>query len=195
MKVTCIVGSARNNGSTAYLVDQFISGLDTRTLVKKYCVGDIDLSFCIGCKHCYIDGHCVHHDDVKEIVTDLLTSDYVVIAAPSYWAGVPGQLKTFFDRTTPYGDTNPNRLLKADRPVKGIAIAVRAGVRESENELILNDIEHYFGHLGIETVKRISVCQTETLNDLLSKHQKEIEEIRHLGFSLQEIGMRGSERI
>lgn len=185
MKVTCIVGSARNNGSTAYLIDQLISGLDMQTLVKKYCVGDINLRFCTGCKRCYVDGHCVQHDDVKEIVTELLTSDYAVIAAPSYWAGVPGQLKTFFDRTTPYGDTNPNRMLKEDKPVKGIAIAVRAGMRESENELILNEIEHYFGHLGIETVKRISICQTDTLQDLLQKHQKEIEEVKQLGEQMQ----------
>lgn len=184
MKVTCIVGSARNNGSTAYLIDSFISGLDRNTTIKKYNVGDINMQFCIGCKHCYIDGNCVHNDAVKNIITDILDSDYAVIAAPSYWAGVPGQLKTLFDRTTPYGDTNPNRTLKAHKTIKGIAIAVRAGVRESENELILDAIEHYFGHLGIETVKRISICQTDTLNDLITKHKNEIEEVKRLAEGL-----------
>lgn len=81
---------------------------------------------------------------------DMLCSDYIVIAAPSWWADVPAQLKTFFDRTTPYGDTNPKRKYKAEKPIKGIAIAVRAGVREAENDLILNAIQHYFGHLGID---------------------------------------------
>ena len=180
MKVTCIVGSARNNGSTAYLIDSFISGLGSDTIIKKYCVGDINMQFCIGCKHCYIDGNCVDNDDVKKIITDILDSDYVVIAAPSYWADVPGQLKTLFDRTTPYGDTNPNRTIKANKPIKGIAIAVRAGVRECENEFILNSIEHYFGHLGIETVKRISICQTDTLDDLIAKHQESIVEVKRL---------------
>lgn len=184
MKVTCIVGSARNNGSSAFLVDQFISNLDKNALVKKYCVGDINLKFCLGCKHCYIEGNCVHNDDVKEIVTDILDSDYVVIVAPSYWADIPGQLKTLFDRTTPYGDTNPNRTMKAHKAIKGIAIAIRAGVRESENEFILNSIEHYFGHLGIEAIKRISICQTDTLNDLLTKHQLEIEEIKRIAEQL-----------
>ena len=54
-------------------------------------------------------------------------ADFVVIAAPSYWAEVPGQLKVFFDRSTPYGDTNPSRRLWRKKPAKGIAIAVRAG--------------------------------------------------------------------
>lgn len=185
MKVTCIVGSARNNGSTAYLIDRFIRGLDENVQVNKYSVGDIDLRYCVGCKQCYIDGNCVHNDDVKKIVTDMLSSDYVVMAAPSYWADVPGQLKTLFDRTTPYGNTNPNRRLKAQKNIKGIAIAVRAGVRESENELILNSIDHYFGHLDIETVKRISICQTDSLSDLLEKHQTEIEAISSLAQEIQ----------
>ena len=108
----------------------------------------------------------------------------MLIAAPSYWADVPAQLKTLFDRTTPYGDTNPKRILKAEKSIKGIAIAVRAGMREQENELILNAIEHYFGHLGIETIKRISITQTDTLNDLLENHADEIKQIYELGKSL-----------
>lgn len=105
----------------------------------------------------------------------------IIIAAPSWWADVPAQLKTLFDRTTPYGDTNPNRKYKADKPIKGIAIAVRAGIRQQENELILNSIQHYFGHLGIKTVERVSVCQTDTLNYLLQTRQNEIQQVFELG--------------
>lgn len=181
-KVTCIVGSARHNGSCAYLINTLEKGLtESGIAVKKYYIGDVDLHFCKGCKRCYTDGKCVQNDDVQTIVEDVLSSDVVAIASPSYWADVPAQLKTLFDRTTPYGDTNPNRILKANKPIKGIAIAVRAGVREAENELILNSIEHYFGHLGIETVKRISLTQTDTLEDLKSKNQAQIENIYRLG--------------
>lgn len=182
VKVTCIVGSARANGSTAYLIDTFIKGLSEGGAdVKKYCIGDADIKYCLGCKKCYIDGECVQSDDVKQIVSDIVSSDWVVIAAPSYWADVPGQLKTFFDRNTPYGDTNPKRVLKAEKPVKGIAVAVRAGVREQENELILNSIQHYYGHLGIETVRRISICETDSPQDLIKKHPEKIEELLELG--------------
>lgn len=108
-----------------------------------------------------------------------------MIAAPSYWADVPGQLKVFFDRNTPFGDTNPNRILMTEKKIKGIAIAVRAGVRQAENDLILNSIEHYFGHLGIETVKKFSVLQTNTLDDLLTNHKDEINEIYEAGKSIK----------
>lgn len=181
-QVTCIVGSPRPNGSCAYLVDTLIKGINNSTVVvKKYCVGEMKMNYCFGCKKCYESGECVQIDEVKTVVLDILNSDYVVIAAPSWWADVPAQLKTLFDRTTPYGDTNTNRIYKAEKPIKGIAIAVRAGVREQENELILNSIQHYFGHLGIDTVERISVCQTDTLNDLLNNHQEEIGKVFELG--------------
>lgn len=181
-KITCIVGSTHKNGSCAYLVDTFINGIDNPAVtVKKYNINEIKMNYCYGCKKCYSDGECVQSDEVKTVVLDILSSDYVVIAAPSWWADIPAQLKTLFDRTTPYGDTNPNRKYKADKPVKGIAIAVRAGVREQENELILNSIQHYYGHLEIGTIERISVCQTYTLNDLLEKHRTEINRIFELG--------------
>ncbi len=191
IKVTCIVGSSNPNGSCAYLADTLIKGIgDAAVDVKKYCVGTIKMNFCYGCKKCYGGGECVQSDGVKCVVLDMLSSDCVVIAAPSWWADVPAQLKTLFDRTTPYGDTNPNRKYRAEKPVKGIAIAVRAGVKEQENELILNSIQHYFGHLGIETVKRISVCQTDTLSDLLEKHKAEIRQVFELG---KRIGEKASE--
>ena len=182
MKVTCIVGSPNSKGNCAYLVDTLINGIgNSAAIIKKYFISEIDMNFCYGCKKCYENGECVQNDDVKNVVLDILSSDYVVIAAPSWWADVPAQLKTLFDRTTPYGDTNPNRNYKADKPIKGIAIAVRAGVREQENQLILNAIAHYFGHLGIATVERISVRQTDKLNDLLENHRAEIQQVFELG--------------
>lgn len=182
MKVTCIVGSARSNGSTAYLIDTLINGMNKVGVeTKKYCIGESKINYCVGCKKCYIDGTCFQNDDVYPIVSDILHSDYVAIAAPSYWADLPGQLKTFIDRNTPYGDTNAKRILTATKSIKGIAIAVRAGVHNEENELILNAIQHYYGHLGIETVKRISICEIDRLNDLHNKHKEVIDEIYNLG--------------
>ncbi len=186
IKITCIVGSPDSKGNCAYLVDTLIKGIDNSAAnIKKYFIREIAMNYCYGCKKCYDNGECVQNDDVKNVVLDILSSDYVVIASPSWWADVPAQLKTLFDRTTPYGDTNPNRNYKADKSIKGIAIAVRAGAREQENELILNAIQHYFGHLGIETVERISVCQTDSLNNLLENHKAEIRQVFELG---KEIG-------
>lgn len=69
IKVTCIVGSARNDGSCAHLTDAFIKGLNTKAQIKKYCVSDIVIAFCKGCKSCYQTGECVTSD---EALTKLL---------------------------------------------------------------------------------------------------------------------------
>ena len=62
-----------------------------------------------------------------------------------------------FRSNTPFGDTNENRILTVDNEIKGIGIAIRAGNSEKENEVILDFIDHYYGHLGINPIKRFSV--------------------------------------
>jgi len=178
VKATCIVGSPRAEGSCGILVEALMDGMITAGFeCRKYCIGDMDIRYCIGCKSCYERGECFQNDDVAKIVADIQSSDVVVMAAPSYWAGVPGQLKTFFDRCTPYGNTDPN----LPCPIKGIAIAVRAGVRAAENELILDSLEHFMGHMGIRTLRRISVCETDSPDDLLRKHPDIIDEVMEIG--------------
>jgi len=170
VKVTLINGSARADGSCSFLLDKMISAFEENNIeTVKYNISQMNIAYCIGCKNCYQTGKCVHNDDVRMIVADILNSDYVVVASPSYWADVPAQLKTFIDRNTPFGDTNPNRIMMADKQIKGIAVAVRAGKTQKENDLILNSIDHYYGHLGIIPFKRFSVTEVDTLGDLLSK--------------------------
>lgn len=170
MKATLINGSARNNGSCAYILNKMKQAFEKKSFdVIQYNISDMNIGYCKGCKKCYTDGRCIQQDDVQMIVKDILSSDYVVIATPSYWADVPGQLKTFFDRNTPFGDTNENRIIVTDKVIKGIGIAVRAGKSEKENEVILNFIDHYYGHLGIMPVKRFSVRAVDSLDDLIQK--------------------------
>lgn len=184
MKATLINGSARNNGSCAFILKKMKEAFEKNQFdVIRYDIADMNIGYCKGCKKCYTDGRCVQYDDTERIVKTVLSSDYVVIATPSYWADVPGQLKTFFDRNTPFGDTNPNRILNADKEIKGVGIAVRAGKSERENEVILDFIDHYYGHLGITPVQRFSIRETDSLDDLLKK-QSVIDEIYHFALQL-----------
>ena len=188
MKVTCIVGSARTDGSTAFLIDTFIKGITDNhqnTEIKKYNISTAKIGYCLGCKKCYENGICVQNDDTDKIVEDVLSSDFVIIASPSYWGDVPGQLKTFFDRNTPYGYTNEKRIKTSKKGAKGISIAVRAGKTEKENQTILDYIEHYYGHLDIEPIIRLSICETNTLSDLKTKHQLEIDYVYNVGKNLK----------
>lgn len=185
MKATLIIGSPHPRGSCALLLEALGDGLQqggAETVV--YCVGLTDVRFCLGCKRCYEDGRCVQQDEAETIVRDILSSDVVAIAAPSYWAGVPAQLKVLIDRTTPYGNTNPKRPFSSKPHAAGVAIAVRAGRSEGENERLLDDIAHYLGHLDIETAHRFSVRETDSPEELLKKHAELMQELRMLGLRL-----------
>ena len=187
MKALCIIGSPRNNGSTAYLVDQVIKGMQEKGIeIARYCLGSCKINYCLGCKECYVAGKCVQCDDMNKIIDDFKESDIIVIGTPDYWGDITGQLKVFFDRNTPYANTNDNRIpMKKKR--YGIAISVREGKTERENLVILDSLEHYFGHMEIEPVGRLSVTQTSTLQDLLMKHQSEIAKAYELGNNMLEM--------
>lgn len=183
MKAVLINGSARADGSCSFLLNKMKDAFDKNEFeVKKYNISNMKISYCLGCKKCYSDGKCIQNDDVEMIVKDILSADYVVIATPSYWADVPAQLKTFFDRNTPFGDTNSKRILKTEKEIKGIGISVRAGKTEKENEVILDFIDHYYGHLGISPIKRFSVTKVDELDVLLTQ-KNVIDEIYN--FALQ----------
>jgi Multimeric flavodoxin WrbA len=152
MKAVCIVGSPKSNGTTACVTDKIIEGLELSHIeVKKYVLGQMDIRYCKGCKTCYETKKCIQQDDMDIIIKDLCAADIVLIASPSYWGDVTGQLKVFFDRSTPLSDTNGGTPVPSGKI--GISVAVRTGQRAEENLNIIHSIEHYFGHLGIKPVK------------------------------------------
>ena len=146
MKIFCLNGSPRADGSSAVLLQQILAGLhaDVRD-VKVWHLGDAEIGYCSGCKSCYSTGRCVQRDDVNRILADLVAADLVIVASPSYWGDVTGLMKVFFDRNTPYADTNPN----ADKLVvpagkAGVSVAVRAGKTEREKGLLQLYQEGFF---------------------------------------------------
>ena len=181
MKALCIIGSPRNNGSSAIIVDKMIEGMSESGIeVTCYCLGDMCIKYCLGCKKCYeASSKCVQNDDVDIIMNDLLKADIIIIASPSYWGDITGQLKVFFDRNTPYCDTNENRI-EVPKGQSGVSIAIRAGQSEKENLHIIESIEHYFGHLGIKPISSLSITGVNTVDDLFGKKDK-LSEAYELG--------------
>lgn len=168
MKILCLNGSPRRDGSSVLLLDQILAGFHAdEKQVETWHLGDTHIGYCTGCKTCHRTGHCVQRDDVDRILQDLIAADLVIVASPSYWGDVTGQMKVFFDRNTPYSDTNPSTVkLAVPGGKRGVAVAVRAGMTERENLHILDSIEHYFGHLGITVAGRLSVTGVDTVEDL-----------------------------
>lgn len=110
MRVTIFNGSPKGkNSATNVMVEEFfqdakesLDEFENIILVQK------TIKNCTGCFTCWVKtpGKCVLKDDMAEILTKFMSSDYVVFASPVYFDNVTGIMKKFFDRLLPLIDPN-----------------------------------------------------------------------------------------
>lgn len=98
-KVTVINASPRKNGTTAQLLDAFLS--DCRHDITIYNVYDENISPCTACDSCAHTGECIIKDN-QHIMNELFSSDYIIFASPIYCYSFPAPMKAFLDRLQPY---------------------------------------------------------------------------------------------
>ncbi len=167
MQVLLLNASPKNNGATQEILWTIQEALPAGAVGEVVCLGDYDLQYCLGCKQCYHTRQCVRQDDMPLLMGKLDAADVLVIAAPSYWADVPGQFKVFIDRCTPYGDTNPDPEHKTLGPGKRCyGVALRTGNRLGECQHILDTIAHWCGHMGVAMADSRYFCGIEGREDI-----------------------------
>ena len=173
MNVLVINCSPVKNGATAEMVKIVSEKLKEKYSVKEICIGDYKIEFCKGCRTCHNTAECKNfNDDFKSIVKEFEKANIIVSCSPSYWADVPGQYKSFIDRWTPWCNTHePHAKLESGK--KGYSMVLRTGPNMKECERLIQTIEHFYGHLEIESVDRIGFTSVENKEDLL-KHKEEI---------------------
>jgi multimeric flavodoxin WrbA len=170
MKVISILGSPKGEGNTAAILDEIERPLkENGAEVVRYCLGKCRINYCVGCKSCFGDGGlCVQNDDVQTIINDLFESNLVIVASPSYWGDVTGQMKVLIDRCTPYCNVKHTDRITASK-IKGVAVAVRAGRNKAENENLVHTIEHFLGHLNIPLISNFTAEGIDTAEDLTNR--------------------------
>lgn len=102
MKVIAINGSPRKNGNTALALKAMTDelerqGIETETIQ----IGQQSIHGCIACGHCgKSEGNrCVFGDDsVNEIAQKMRDAEGFILGCPTYYAGIPGTMKSFLDR-------------------------------------------------------------------------------------------------
>lgn len=167
MKVLLLNASPKKIGATQEILKTVQEAASSKTETELLCLGDVHIQYCLGCKQCYHTCRCVQHDDMEALLEKLEEADLVVIAAPSYWADVPGQFKVFIDRCTPFSNTNPNPKRHAIKAGKRCyAIALRTGMRPTECQHIIETVEHWCGHMGITFAGGKYFCQIERKEDI-----------------------------
>jgi len=100
MRIVIINASARKNGATAKILNEFADNLSAKDDVDIISVNlsDLNLNFCLGCCQCYKNGVCIIEDDADALSETISGADGVIIGTPTNASSISGQLKTFIDR-------------------------------------------------------------------------------------------------
>jgi len=94
-----IAGSPRADGNSTALLRAALAGAEAagaRTEVAA--LNDLTYRGCQACRPCTADATCRIEDDLTDVLASLRAADVWVLAAPIYFDGVCGQMKTFYDR-------------------------------------------------------------------------------------------------
>jgi len=102
MKVIAINGSSKADGNTATALRAMAEVLKTEGIETELVqVGGQLIHGCIGCGYCGSSERnlCVFRDDlVDDTALKMREADGIILGAPTYYAGIPGDMKAFLDR-------------------------------------------------------------------------------------------------
>jgi multimeric flavodoxin WrbA len=98
--VVAVVGSPRRRGNTAFAVRlacQELERLGIRT--DTILLVDHDVRPCTGHDDCGRRVCCPIKDDAEELLEKMYAADGLILASPTYFSNMSGQMKVFLDRT------------------------------------------------------------------------------------------------
>lgn len=89
---------------TMHITRAFLDGMKEAAAQEVHIVDIIDkhIEYCTGCFNWKRNGGgCIHNDDMKELLDEVLESDLLLFSYPLYSYGMPAPMKAFADRTMP----------------------------------------------------------------------------------------------
>lgn len=100
--VLVINGSPRAKGNSDLLCDEFIRGaVEAGCQAEKVSLREKEIRPCRACYACFQTGACVQKDDMAELLEKAERADVLVLASPTYFLTMSGQMKTMIDRLLP----------------------------------------------------------------------------------------------
>ena len=103
MKILVLNGSPkRDKSDTMHITRAFLDGMKEAAAQDIHIIHTIDqhIEYCtFSCMR--NGGTCVHDDDMREILEEILASDLLIWSFPLYCYGMPAPLKALLDRTLP----------------------------------------------------------------------------------------------
>ena len=105
MNILVLNGSPkRKRSDTMHITRAFLDGMNEAAPQEVHTIHVIDkhIEYCTGCFSCMRNGGtCVHDDDMRDILNEILDSNLLIWSFPLYCYGMPAPLKALLDRTLP----------------------------------------------------------------------------------------------
>ena len=105
MKILVFNGSPkRDKSDTMHITRAFLKGMKQAGRQDVHIIDVVDrhIEYCTGCFACKRNGGtCIHDDDMRGILEEILESDLLLFSFPLYCYGMPAPLKALLDRTMP----------------------------------------------------------------------------------------------
>ena len=105
MKILVFNGSPKGEKSdTLCITRAFLAGMQEagEQQVKVITAVEQHVEYCTGCFSCmHNGGTCIHDDDMRGILEEILRSDLLIFSFPLYCYGMPAPLKAIIDRILP----------------------------------------------------------------------------------------------
>lgn len=105
MKILVLNGSPkRERSDTMCITRAFLDGMNEVAPQEVQTINVVDrhIEYCTGCFACMRNGGtCIHGDDMRAILEEILSSDLLIWSFPLYCYGMPAPLKALLDRTLP----------------------------------------------------------------------------------------------
>ncbi|MFB3896817.1 MAG: flavodoxin family protein [bacterium] len=104
MKIVAILGSPRKSGNSARVAERFCeTAKNLGAEIQTFMLNQLMYRGCQACYACKTKSDtCIVVDDLTLVLEAVRKADVVVLATPTYYGDISGQLKLFIDRTFSY---------------------------------------------------------------------------------------------
>ncbi|MEI6100931.1 MAG: flavodoxin family protein [Eubacteriales bacterium] len=179
MKTLILNGSPRDNGSTAFLVNELIKNLDGHVLALK--TFDSDIQPCCDCRYCFTSPGCCVQDDMQLIYEYIEECDNIVLASPINFTELAGTLLVIASRLQAlYANKRFLKINPIQKRKKGAIILCGGGdggadKAESTAAILLKSMD-------TDIIAKIYSLKTDTLP--AKEDQEAIHQVRELAVQL-----------
>ena len=170
MKVVAINGSPNKEGNTYHALKMVGSKLEENGIDFEIIhIGNKAIRGCIACGKCRVnkDEKCsITTDPLNEWIQTMKTADGIILGAPVHYAGIPGTMKSFLDRSFYVAGSNGGLF----RHKVGAAVVA---VRRTGGSATFDSLNHFltYSEMILATSNYWNIIHGRTPGEVVQDHE------------------------